>query len=518
MKHRSTLHHGIALALSAALLAGCSIEGPERLQLPSSFRLAPNDETTSMFETRVGKIAIARADGNIFVTDQTGRDPVMVTRDGDYTLDRQDGSITELSYSLPIWSPDATRLIVLESVSQFPPTLTTVIEGVEASLVRPNVGGSVSQQFISGTARREVTETETIDVNGASRISISYGGRFRRTALYSVVPDGKSAMKELLNTTESFIEFADWSPGGDQLGVLSRGLEGRTLSVVNADSGSAIDLVTGFNVSWSWNPDNTTLVAQTLLSRESPRSDVAVYATDNGEQLDSVISRAILANSSTRFSPDGNFMVYSQADEDAKEFNLVIADRAGKALRKLTGFKGLVTYAWSPAGAQLAFVERGGGEELSGPLRVIDVNSGKITLMTANPTLGFFWSPNGQTIAAFGPIVQASLAPESQALNLLPQRAQAPMLAQVIDVEKAAGRPLMYVELSEEFQRVLLQSDVYSSIMTIWAPNSRRLLIPIKYTPAQGASSVNIIIETESTGSIFPRELGVGSMASWSPK
>jgi hypothetical protein len=518
MKYRSSLHRAIVLALTTALLAGCSLADADRLQLPSSFRLAPGDETTSMFETRSGKIAIARADGNIFVTDQTGQNPVMVTRDGDYTVDRSDGSITELSYSLPIWSPDATRLIVLESVTQFPPTLTTVIEGIDASLVRPNVGGSVSQQFISGNARREVTETETIEVNGASRVTINYGGRFRRTALYSVVPDGKSAMKELLNTTESVIEFADWSPGGDQLGVLSRGLEGRTLSVVNADSGAAQDLVTGFNISWSWNPDNTTLVAQTLLSRESPRSDVAVYAADNGEQLDSVVSRGIVANSSTRFSPDGNFMVYSQADQQAKEFSLVIADRAGAPIRKLTGFKGLVTYAWSPAGAQLAFVERGVSDERSGPLRMLDVNSGKTQLMTANPTLGFFWSPNGKSIAAFGPVVQASLAPESQALNLLPQRSQAPILAQVIDVERATGRPLMYVELSEEFQRVLLQSDVYASVMTIWAPNSRRLLIPIRYTPATGASAVNLIIETESTGSIFPRELGVGSMASWSPK
>jgi Tol biopolymer transport system component len=518
MTHRTKLNRFLALALTTALLTACSIDAPDRLQLPSTFRLAPNDETVSLFERRSGRIAVARADGNIIVTDQTGQNPVLVTRDADYTLDREDGTINQLEYSLPVWSPDATRLIVLETMTQFPPTLTTVIENVNASLVQPNLGGRVSEQFINGTTRRTVTDTTTINVRGAAQVVINYGGTFRRTTLYTVVPDGKSAMKELLNTTESIIEFADWSPNGDQLGVLSRGLDGRTLSVVSADDGRAVDLVTGWDVNWAWNADGTTLVAQSRLSNESPRSDVAVYATDNGEELSSVVSRGVIANGSTRFSPDGRYMVLSLPDGADDKFKLVIAEREGKLVKELTGFSGSLIYAWSPVGAELAYVARESSEELSGPLRVLDVNSGAIRLMSANPVIGFFWSPDGQSIAAFGPVIQTALSPESQALNLLPQRAQAPMLAQVIDVRRATSRPLMYVELSEQFLNVLARSDVYSSVMTIWAPNSRRLLIPIRYTPAQGASAVNLIIETESTGSIFPREVTVGSMAAWSPR
>jgi Tol biopolymer transport system component len=517
--HRTHFKPLYAVLASALILSACAQrDSASGLQLPSSFRLAPNDSSLTFFEQRSGKIAVTRSDGNIFVTDQTGQNPIMVTRDADFKLDRRDPGIIELGYVLPVWSPDASRLLVLENITHFPMTLTTEIEGIEGALVKPNIGGTVQEQLIGRPTSREVTATEALRFDNASRIVINHSGSYLSTSLYTVVPDGKSALKELLHTELPFIDFADWSPQGDQLGVVSRGQDGRTLSIVNTESGRSFDVTTGYDVNWSWHPDGSTVLAQTRLARETPRSELAVYATDNGEQISNVVSKAMIGNGSSRFSPDGQFMVFSQPGEKAGSFDLVLADRDGKLLRKLTGFDGSASYVWSPTGASLAFVVRPSSKNPAGPLSLLDVNSGQVRLLSANPVLGFFWSPDGARIAAFGPVLQTSIPTDSQAINFLPERAQAPMLVQMIDAGTGISRPIMYTELSQVFTRVLLLSDVYASVMTIWSPNSRRFLLPMKFTPQRGASAVNIIVETEATGSIFPREIANGAMATWSPR
>jgi WD40 repeat protein len=314
------------------------------------------------------------------------------------------------------------------------------------------------------------------------------------------------------------IEFADWSPTGDQIGVLTSGQDGESLMVMNADGNSRLSLGTGVAMNWSWNPDGQTVVAQTRLSPQSLRADVKIHATDNGEELSSVASREDSTLSGVHYSPDGNFMVTARRKEggEALDAELYIVDRDGKVVRKLTSVSGLVTYAWSPAGAMLAYVERESAGSLGGTLRVLDVNTGEAKTLTSQPVTGIFWSPDAKTVAAFGPLQRGLVDPSGNILNLTSEQSQVVMLAQTINVTTGEARPLFYIEPTARFLSVLVQFDRYSRAMTIWAPNSKRLLVPIRY--GDGTQSGDLVIESESSGSIFPRLVAPGSMASWSPK
>jgi hypothetical protein len=164
----------------------------------------------------------------------------------------------------------------------------------------------------------------------------------------------------------------------------------------------------------------------------------------------------------------------------------------------------------------MAFVVRESEKSLGGPLRLLDVNTGKVSLLTQFPVAGFFWSPNGETIAAFSPVEELIIDPNFPGVNLLPQRPLNPMMLQTIDVKTHAARQLMYFDPTEQFSEFVMQSDRFARAITIWSPNSRHLVVPIRY--ATQGSVIDLIVETESTGSLLPRGLVPGAMAVWSPR
>jgi hypothetical protein len=90
------------------------------------------------------------------------------------------------------------------------------------------------------------------------------------------------------------------------------------------------------------------------------------------------------------------------------------------------------------------------------------------------------------------------------------------LMLQTIDVNTRGFRQLFYFEPTTAFRAVLSQFDRFSRSMTIWSPDSKRLVFPVIYSNAQ--TSYNLVLETEATGSIEPRVVSQGTLAVWSPK
>ena len=55
--------------------------------------------------------------------------------------------------------------------------------------------------------------------------------------------------------------------------------------------------------------------------------------------------------------------------------------------------------------------------------------------------------------------------------------------------------------------------DRFNRAINLWSPDSKRIVFPISYY-----NGANLIVESEATGSLYPRSLGPGTMAVWSPK
>lgn len=503
-----------ALLSVALTLSACGVRNSgQSVQLPQQFRIAPPSGATSIFESKSGRIAISGPDGNLVVVDQTGNNPLTITRDADLVMKKDRSGAVNRQYVLPIWSPDGKRVAVLEERRAYPATYAlTVDRGASIEGSAP-AGTVLHEHTLNGSNARVLTESVSFKYDPA-HVTMDFGDAHVSSAIYTVVPDGKSALKEIVYS-EAPITFFDWSPTGDRLGMTVAGSADLTLRVVDDQGHEQHDIARGASIGWDWNIDGETLIAQTRADENSAESSVRVHAADNGEELSTVVADGIVAVGATQYSPDGNYMVVSQAAGDGK-FDLVIADRDGKVVRKLKDFSGLAQYAWSPAGAQLAYIVRETPDSRSGALRLLNVNTGAFTLLTPSPVAGFFWSPNGATIAAFSPVSADAIDPSSPALNLLPQQSQNPMLLLTITVDTRAARQVLLVDPTERFLQVLLQSDRFSRALSIWAPNSRHLLVPIR-APVAG-NPVDYIIETESTGSVYPRPLGPGSIATWSPQ
>jgi hypothetical protein len=90
------------------------------------------------------------------------------------------------------------------------------------------------------------------------------------------------------------------------------------------------------------------------------------------------------------------------------------------------------------------------------------------------------------------------------------------MLLETIDPANGNARSLFVFAPTNAFQRLVAEFDRYSRGVTIWSPDSRKLVLTLTYGNTSGTR--DWVIETEASGSINPRVLGNGSLAFWSPK
>jgi Tol biopolymer transport system component len=507
-------HLRLALIAPVVLaLTACSAGSGDGVTLPSRFRLS-SSQTSSFFEQKVGRIAITRSDGNLIVVDQTGERPIEITRDAQSRMLRdRSGAIRDV-YRLPVWSPDGTQLAVVESRYAFPLTSTVIVQGLAGVQAAVGPGSRVTEQTLNGSVTNEASEQGVLTYE-PSRITIEFGGSHVRSALYTVVPDGKSAMKEIFSS-EEVLDYVDWSPQGDQLALGTIGQNGKTLTTMTPEGANKQAIANAPDLNWSWSPQGYSMLVQSRLDASNMRANIAVIDSETGDEIARVGSRVDTSSIHTQFSPDGNFMVTTEPGENG-EFNLILADKDGKRVRSLRTVSGLLNYAWSPTGAKLAFVVRETAASQGGPLRLLDVNSGQLTLLSAQPVAGFFWSPNGNYIAAVTVADTGSMDPQVVAdlPNGLSDSAQNPMMMQTINVNTREARPTLLFEPTDAFLQVVLNSNVYARSMTIWSPNSRRMVVPLLF---RGNGGGEAIVEMESSGSIWPRIIGQGEMAVWSPR
>jgi hypothetical protein len=90
------------------------------------------------------------------------------------------------------------------------------------------------------------------------------------------------------------------------------------------------------------------------------------------------------------------------------------------------------------------------------------------------------------------------------------------MLLETINPEDGNVRGLFYFAPTRAFQRLVDEFDRYSRAVTIWSPDSRKLVFTLTFGNANGTR--DFVLETEASGSINPRVIGNGPLAFWSPR
>lgn len=507
------------MAICAAIgLSACSPAAPGqqkiRVELPQEFRLPQNDLVRT-FERRVGRIAIVAEDGNIVVMDQTGGDIVRITRDANRL---ESGTEETLVYSLPVWSPDARQIALVELTARRRPANAMVVLNPEAVMIQRGAESVVIEQTGEGQTMRSPEQSMYIE-RRPQRVIIQRsdeGGELVSSAVYVASADGKRPLRELFLSRTRGIPYLDWSPDSSHIAFLTQDIEDQTYEVnliSTQDGARPRRLFSGSSAFWSWNPDGRTLIAKVSAAREA--ADRLTLVDVANDQTTRIANRNRLAFQAPHFSPDGGYMLITEPAGSGRH-KLVLADRMGNPVRTLTEFEGRISFAWSPAGAKVAYVVRADAREPGGPLTVLDVNSGDRKVISNKPVVAFFWSPDGQRIASFSSASETDISPNFKGFDFTPPLDVPYMLLETINPEDGSARGLFYFAPTTAFLRLAEEFDRYSRSVTIWSPDSRKLVFTLTFGNANGTR--DYVLETEASGSINPRVIGNGSLAFWSPR
>jgi TolB protein len=167
---------------------------------------------------------------------------------------------------------------------------------------------------------------------------------------------------------------------------------------------------------------------------------------------------------------------------DRTDSSIVVAARDGTDAHEMPVF-GPSAMAFAPSGETLASIAP--HEPIPpdvafpvGPLRLIDVANGEIRTLIDGFVVGFWWSPDGRTIAALR--VQPAVGSVSPSGGVpAPAEQERDVRLLFVDVESGETRSQPVVTPGQRFiETHLAYFDQYALSHRLWAPDSSSMLLP----------------------------------------
>jgi TolB protein len=337
-----------------------------------------------------------------------------------------------------------------------------------------------------------------------------------------------------------------WTPDSRQVGFLTQEANGISLRIAPADgSVTATTIRQGAPLYWDW-IDPGRLLAH--IGGSGLDAFVGEVGLD-GRPVDATVitpdtslSPATSAAPESSVSPgvfrspavshDGRYRAYVEVTTGTAE-EIVLEARDGSSKRTVA-VPGATAVEFDPTGASLAYVapvdSTAQPADLPlGPLRLMDSTSGSSRTLLGGTVVGFFWAPDGKTIAALelpGPGnngVQANAAPGVSALaRLTVSRARTPEAIDAaagiglhlafVDVATAALRSQRDVRVSVTFvNQILPYFDQYALSHRFWSADSASLALPL--VTADGTDQLAVIPASGSD----PHPIAGRTIGFWSP-
>lgn len=399
----------------------------------------------------VGKIVYIALDGNVALTDPTGIDQLRVTTNANTARNNQ----PILFYTFPTFSPDASALTF--------------------------VGYGVDGDVISQT-------------------------------LYTAVAADSASLLPLYSTSQYNIPYADWSPDGQMIAFLTIDPQQGYLRFVGKDGGTVLEVERGSSVYWNWRTDSAALFAH-LGGSPATDADAHHAIIDVGAQAAQRITAAPGYYKSPHYSPDGRYVLYVERTVNADE--LVIADAAGAVLCSVSILDTGAAFAWSPDGKRVAWIDSGATTNLTAPLVVLDLGSGK-TQRLHNDAIAFFWSPDSERVVVYSVAAAPADKPASSANSSAAQSASA-LRIEVVNTITANRVLVADTRPSRAVQDVLSFFDQYARALTPWSPAGDQLV----FTDVRDdASTIDLFVATlhADAGSVTLKRIGSAAVAFWSPR
>ncbi len=434
---------------SLSVLALLTVVSGVTLACAMATRLFERGGSSTSQAVTAGLIAYTGTDGNIYTIDREGSNQKAITQDASL----KPGGSARI-YEYPTWAPDGVHLAFVEFSATDP----------SAPLAR----------------------------------------------LLSASIEGGEPV-ETFSSSSDFPFYLYWSPDSKKISFLSSEIAGGSLTLhFAAADGSESHLVgTGQPFYWDWSPDGDEIVIHTGgAAADNPAARLAFHSM-NKPYRSLEVDLLPSTFQAPAWSPKGKVIALA-VETDAGEA-LVLHDRGSGKPRTLTAIVGPVAFAWSPDGSRLAYTvpAQDGSSQVNSDLFIMDPSRPKEAKLLATATIaGFFWSPDGRQLAIFEPV---STGPGGVSFDLVQQPSTLNLDLQVIDLDTGDARHLTTFIPSESFLNLLPYFDQYHRSMTLWSPDSRKMVIAADNGQGAGIYVIDTLAGTST-------RIASGDLAFWSWK
>lgn len=390
---------------SALLLASC---------LPQDMRM-PQSPALSLLERKSGLIAYLGVDGNMYVSDQAGRNLKQLTDDA-VIPQAQSGALRYYQY--PTWSRDSNQLA-----------------------------------FIGLSADGNRTESQVLIANMED-----------------------DSVDEIYASESEHPVYLNWSPDNANLSFISTTISGQNLILQSVPSGGGERTIldTGSPYYWSWAPDGSVMIVHAGGAVASSPQRLAFLDVGSDTVSEHGLDAIPAPFQAPAWSPDGSRIAVARVTGAGRE--IVITDAAGENPQFIGTFETKTAFAWSSDGTRIAYIN--GRQPLDagtiGSLHVVDLETSEEVVEEGN-VIGFFWSPSGEEIAYF---VLLQAQPEGSTTGQSTQITPQYLLGlHVLDVTNGESRELFTYRPTQQFLGVLPYFDQYHQSVTIWSPDNNNLVL-----------------------------------------
>lgn len=213
---------------------------------------------------------------------------------------------------------------------------------------------------------------------------------------FAVAIQDPGAEQRTLVQTSNLPFYMYWSPDGESLGVLHNGTTGVDFRMIDVDQGTSVTVDSAAPYYFSWSPGGDRVVIHAGEDR------VETIRPDGGRLELEPSSSSYLA---PQWTPRGVFHV---VDDE-----LVLEDDEGDRA-PIASVSGFTMFVANSQGTHVALQATGDNSAISialteapiiptGSVVVIDVETGSVVVANEGPSVGFFWSPDGESLLMLNP-------------------------------------------------------------------------------------------------------------------
>ncbi|MBI4313078.1 MAG: PD40 domain-containing protein [Chloroflexi bacterium] len=280
-----------------------------------------------------------------------------------------------------------------------------------------------------------------------------------------------------------------WSPDGQRLAIVAVARDGMAFLLASAADGWQPQAVTaGARLHVAWSPDSQSILVQ----RDGELVRVDMDKTNRPIRLE---SRAE-ASTVPAWSPDGAQIAFVASGRGGSFLFLARPD--GNGQRPIARTTGIAHFQWSPKGNRLALGQSGDATDgLMQGLRVVNAQSGDAFVLHDGPVTAFFWSPDG------GRLAYVTSSGDGLALEW-----------RVADMATGESFPLAQFLPTGEELALLAGFDHDGSAHTPWSPDGKQLVFAGEPAGAAEAAGPSIYVAA-ADGQTQPVAVAPGLFATW---